>query len=140
MKRYVVTLDGYGRLFLQSLRNYGIDDLVKDDMTNQTAVQHVFGEVINQIFLQYDGTPEIFLGRLQNLPHHGNFRNVPSFNDKNIVHDFSLKSREFGFALYTQMKRYVPMNPDVDYLLEAYNPDYIVILETVTSTDATEYF
>lgn len=138
MNRYVVALDGYGRLFMQSLRNFGIDDTIRDDATGKTLVQYVYSEIITQIFMHYEATPEIFLARLQTLPLFPNLRHVSNLQDRNIAIAFGVKCREFGFAVYTQLKRFVPMTPELDYLLEAFTPDYIVILEIPTITDATE--
>ena len=130
--RYVLDLDGYGRIFKMNLNNLGISSQrVYNHSGSKSDIDFVYNESTSQILLAYDPNPAMFLVKLNQLPDIKFFGHIANFNNPQFVAVFTTYFREFALTLLFQIQRILGIKLNVDYLLDAVTDDYIVIFEDI---------
>lgn len=126
--RYVLDLEGHGRVFKVELLNFGVStEYIQTSITCSSYLDFVYNECASQILTVFEPDIEKFLIKLTHLPDMKFFENIPVLQRPDVQPMFCNKFREFGFNLATIIARRIGLFMDAQYLLETIADDYIII-------------
>lgn len=128
--KYIVGLEGHGRLFKMHLRNLGISAVPRyHESGARCDLDFVYNESASQMLLIYDQDTQKFLVRLMQLPQINFFKHLDQFSDPTFVMHFTSCFREFALGILFEINRKLGYRSDVDYLLEAIDDDYMIVFQ-----------
>lgn len=126
--RAVIGLEGNGLLFRDALERASISrNLVQAVDYRVSELDFVYNELISQILMAYGPDKQVFLNNILHLPDYKLLQHIYVFQDVRIREEVASYFKEFALFLMFQFERFLTNTSNEDYLLEAVNPDYIII-------------
>ena len=128
-QRYVVALEGHGRIFRMALHNLNIPSVRHAYQDKDSDLDFVYKDCTSQAMMAMGEDVTAFLPKLMVLPELGAFRHIPVLNDPETSRLFVIAFREYAFMLASIIQRKVGFTQGTDYLLESVAEDYMVIMQ-----------
>ncbi len=125
--RYIVDLEGFGRMFRMTLQNLGISSAIDRNSGEDSHLNFVYKECVDQAMLIMGGDMTTFITKLTVMPEISTMRHIPMFSDHASTAAFATAFREFAFMLASILQRKIGFTNAVDYYLEAVTEDYMVV-------------
>lgn len=127
--KLVLNLGDYGATFLHTLKQIGVDDVRNKyyESGQRSDLDFVYTESASQILIIYEPDQVAFLRKLQVGPDMKFLSHIASLNSPQIANAYYRAYLEFGLGINFQINHYLGARTDIDYLLEAAAPNYLVL-------------
>lgn len=128
-QRYIVDLEGHGKVFYNTIRSLGIGVTQPfDDQILHARQKYVYDECASQIGTALSPLPVEFLTVLSTLPNPQYFEHFDDFmNSPQIVAPFMDAFKVFALGIYSRIHQKIGFNLGCDYHLEAVTEDFMVV-------------
>lgn len=123
--RYVIDLEGRGKVFLRVLKDLNLFDLRSNDA--EMMLQYVYKECAVQIINFVDSDPQYFPKQIEMLPDFKYFEHIETLRYPQNLPIFLQALKTFALELMFLISHKVGLGIRCNFILESITEEYIVV-------------